>query len=85
MAAKRGIRAYSLFIRCLRLFLGAYLKLRFNMKTENHGLVARLRPPYVVLPNHVGYWDPFMVSIFVPQAIHWVAAGWWGPSRRRRR
>jgi 1-acyl-sn-glycerol-3-phosphate acyltransferase len=74
MAAKRGIRAYSLFIRFLRLFLGVYLKLRFNMKAENHGLVARLRPPYLVLPNHVGYWDPFMVSIFVPQAIHWVAA-----------
>ncbi len=74
MAAKRGIRAYSLFIRLLRLFFGVYLKLRFNMKAENHGLVARLRPPYLVLPNHVGYWDPFMVSIFVPQAIHWVAA-----------
>lgn len=74
MAAKRGIRAYSLFIQFLRVFLGVYLKLRFNMKAENHGLVARLRPPYLVLPNHVGYWDPFMVSIFVPQAIHWVAA-----------
>ncbi len=74
MAAKRGIRAYSLFIRFLRVVLGVYLKLRFNMKAENHGLIARLKPPYLVLPNHVGYWDPFMVSIFVPQAIHWVAA-----------
>ena len=74
MAAKRGIRAYSLFIRFVRVVLGVYLKLRFNIKAENHGLIARLKPPYLVLPNHVGFWDPFMVSIFVPQAIHWVAA-----------
>jgi 1-acyl-sn-glycerol-3-phosphate acyltransferase len=74
MEAKGGIRAYSYFIQFLRVFLGIYLKLRFNMKAENKGLVYRLKPPYLVLPNHVGYWDPFMVSIFVPQAIHWVAA-----------
>ena len=74
MAANRGIRAYSRFIQFLRVVLGIYLKLRFNMKAENRDLVYRLKPPYLVLPNHVGYWDPFMVSIFVPQAIHWVAA-----------
>ncbi len=74
MATTPRIQAYSYFIRFLRLSVSVFLRLRFNMTAENRGLVAALKPPYLILPNHVGFWDPFMVSAFVPQAVYWVDA-----------
>ncbi|MFP4113128.1 MAG: lysophospholipid acyltransferase family protein [Spirochaetota bacterium] len=46
----------------------------FNVRGENLELIRRLRPPYVVLPNHASVWDPFFVNIFVPGMIHYVVS-----------
>ena len=60
--------------RFLRMTVGTWLRLRFNITTENAGLLKRVRRPYLLLPNHVGYWDPFQLSSFVPYPVHHVAA-----------
>jgi 1-acyl-sn-glycerol-3-phosphate acyltransferase len=60
--------------RFLRLTVGTWLRLRYNMATENAPLLRRVRRPYLLLPNHVGYWDPFQLSSFVPYPVHHVAA-----------
>lgn len=37
-------------------------------------MVDALTPPYVVLPNHVNFWDPFLVGITIPHYLYFVAA-----------
>ena len=51
-----------------------YLRLRFNLHGRNLGIFKELEPPYLILGNHVGYWDPFMVSTILRDPVHWIAA-----------
>jgi len=36
--------------------------------------VRNLKPPYLVLGNHVGYWDPFVTGHFLPHFTHFVSS-----------
>lgn len=36
--------------------------------------VARLKSPYLLLGNHVGYWDPFIIGHLLPRFTHFVAS-----------
>ena len=33
-----------------------------------------MRPPYVVLANHVNFWDPFLVGMLFDRQLHYIAA-----------
>lgn len=71
---RRRIRAYTWFNRFLQLTLGVYLKARYNARAHNGGLLRRLTPPYLVMPNHTSFWDPFLVSAFVPDPVYYVTS-----------
>ena len=71
---RQDIRAYGNVHRFLRMTVGSWLRVRFNITTENAELLERVRPPYLLLPNHVGYWDPFQLSSFISHPVHHVAA-----------
>ena len=36
--------------------------------------VQQLKPPYLVLGNHVGYWDPFVIAYFLPYFTRFVSS-----------
>ena len=36
--------------------------------------VKKLKPPYLVLGNHVGHWDPFVSGYFLPHFTHFVSS-----------
>lgn len=36
--------------------------------------VRKLKPPYLVLGNHVGFWDPFVAGNFLPHFVHYVSS-----------
>lgn len=72
--SRRQARGSVLFNRFLRLTLGPWIARAFNAQPENIGVVRRLRPPYVVVPNHSCVWDPFLVNNFVPVPIHYVVS-----------
>lgn len=67
-------RTSRLLIAVLRLTLGTWLRWRFRITVAQDDRVRALRPPYVVLPNHVNFWDPFLVGIAQPHSLHFVAA-----------
>lgn len=71
---RRRSRTFRGFNRLLKLVLGTYLRLRFNIHGRGLSTVNGLRPPYVILANHVGYWDPFVISVLTRDPVHWVAA-----------
>lgn len=70
----RDTRVYTWFHRLLRWILGPYLVRRYRVRSENQEIVDRLRPPYIVIPNHVMTFDPLLVNYFIPVPIHYVAS-----------
>ena len=53
----------------LKLFT-KYYGIRKNLPLE----VQQLKGPYILLSNHVGFWDPFVAGHFLPQFTHFVAS-----------
>ena len=72
--SRLDIRTNRLFSLLLKATLGSFLRLQFNVRTRNRGLLRRLKPPYLVLPNHVGYWDPFILGSIIPHPVCFLAA-----------
>jgi len=46
----------------------------YGIKKEIPEEVKNLKPPYLVLGNHVGYWDPFITGYFLPYFTHFVSS-----------
>lgn len=59
------------FNKVLKSTFGVYLKKRFNVKIYNQK-IQNIRPPYLVIGNHVGAWDPFLMSIGIADPIYFV-------------
>jgi 1-acyl-sn-glycerol-3-phosphate acyltransferase len=68
---KKNNKANQIFNTAGRFILGAYLKVRFRMEA-NYNEIKYLKGPYVILGNHTNNWDPFMVSIYIKEPIHFV-------------
>lgn len=72
--ARRKIRGSRALNRILRLTLAPWFTNRYRVTAENTAIFKRIRPPYLILPNHTSVWDPFMVNKFVPGVIHYVVS-----------
>jgi len=66
-------KASKLFNGFLKLTLGSYLKLLFNYRVDN-GQIDGLKPPYIVLANHTNFWDPFLLSMCIPEPVYFLAS-----------
>ncbi len=58
--------------KILLFFISLYLNLKINI-TVSQNDTLNLNPPYLVLSNHVTYWDPFLVNLFVQEPICFLA------------
>lgn len=67
---RRVARASSAFGRLLKLTIGLFLLWRYRLVAENLQVLKRLKPPYVLLPNHVTTWDPFFIGFFAPAPVY---------------
>ena len=59
------------FNKLLRITFGKYLSLRFNVKINNEE-ISNVKPPYIVIGNHIGAWDPFLMSMGINEPIYFV-------------
>lgn len=59
------------FNRFLKSTFGLYLRKRFNVRIFN-SKILNIKPPYLVIGNHVGVWDPFLMSVGIPEPIYFV-------------
>ncbi len=62
------------FNRILRVTYGFYLRVMYRIRTVNTEIFSGLRPPYVIVPNHVSLVDPFMIGSHVPEPVYWIAS-----------
>jgi 1-acyl-sn-glycerol-3-phosphate acyltransferase len=51
-------------------FFTKFYKVKKKMPPE----VQKLKPPYLLLSNHVGYWDPFIIAYFMPDYVQYVSS-----------
>ena len=70
----RETRAYRWFHQLLRMIVGPIAIWYYRLGAENLAAARRVRPPYIVAPNHVMTWDPVLVSYFLREPVYWVAA-----------
>lgn len=51
----------------------AYIHSTFNLEVTRNDTIG-LKPPYLIIGNHVTDWDPFMINCYVEEPICFVAA-----------
>jgi len=70
---KREIRISRLY-PFLKATVGNTFLRRFNVAVEGRGVLAQYTPPYIVLPNHVMFSDPFIIAAILPHPVSWVTS-----------
>ena len=53
---------------------GLFMAIRYGLRQQNRKIFRSIRPPYVLLPNHVSYWDPVFIGFFVPAPVYFVTS-----------
>ncbi len=46
----------------------------FRIKANLPNNIKILKPPYLLLGNHVGYWDAFIIGYFLPHFTHFISS-----------
>jgi len=49
-----------------------FFRFRYNIKPENKDLFKKLKPPYILIPNHVALMDSVIVNVFLWHRVHFV-------------
>ncbi|MDA3940404.1 MAG: lysophospholipid acyltransferase family protein [Spirochaetia bacterium] len=62
------------FYYTLKPLLRIWLQWTFNLEANIPEEVKNLKPPFLILPNHQGFWDPFMAGIYLKQQIFYIAS-----------
>jgi 1-acyl-sn-glycerol-3-phosphate acyltransferase len=47
---------------------------KYNVEAVNLDKIKGIEPPYIVMPNHMGFWDPFQINYYLPIGIHYVVS-----------
>jgi 1-acyl-sn-glycerol-3-phosphate acyltransferase len=66
-------RNYRWFNKLLKMTYGVWLRVFYRIRIV-HGELTSLRPPYVVVANHVSIYDPFVLGILLHEPIYWVTS-----------
>jgi len=64
-------KAYMRFVVYIVMSCFAFF---YRIKRKIPKEVKELKPPYLLLGNHVGFWDPFIVGNFLPHYTHFVSS-----------
>jgi 1-acyl-sn-glycerol-3-phosphate acyltransferase len=64
----------NLLIRFLVFIVFSLFIWRYRVKKQLPEEVKNLQPPYLVLANHVGFWDPFLAGHFLKPFTHFVSS-----------
>ena len=50
-----------------------YIEMKYNVTVERNDTIG-LKPPYIILGNHVNNWDPLFINCYVEEPMSFVAA-----------
>ena len=67
-------RPHPLMVPLVRRILIPLLVRRYRLSAHGLSALERVAPPYIVVANHVSFWDPFWVNSFIRHPIQFVAS-----------
>ena len=71
---KKKIKSNPWFYNTVKTLLRLWFEYQFNLEAEIPDEVKRLKPPYLILPNHQGFWDPFMAAVYLKKPVYYIAS-----------
>jgi len=61
-------------VSLLRATFGVFLKKYYNIEFIDPENIKKLKDPFVIIGNHVNFWDPFFLSDYLTQEIHYITS-----------
>ncbi|MBI9108506.1 MAG: 1-acyl-sn-glycerol-3-phosphate acyltransferase [Spirochaetales bacterium] len=75
MVKKRnGIRVNPLAERIVKSALKVVFKKLFNIKPNMPEEIHNMKPPFVLLPTHQGFWDPFLAGVYFKPPVFYITS-----------
>jgi len=74
MNQQRAPRPHPFIVPVVRRVLMPLLARRARLSAEGLRPAAAMTPPFIVIANHVSFWDPFWVAAFIRAPVQWVAS-----------
>lgn len=62
------------FGRLIKSTYGIWLRLFFRVEGRNTAAARALKPPYVLVSNHVTILDPFILGTFLREPVYWITS-----------
>ncbi|MEA3452630.1 MAG: lysophospholipid acyltransferase family protein [Bacteroidota bacterium] len=62
------------YVRILIYIYFAIFIFFYRIKIKMPSNIKKLKGPYLFLSNHVGYWDPFIAGLYLPEFTHFVSS-----------
>ena len=72
--SNKTITPNPVFMKVIRPIIVSILKRRYNLQLVDKAGLDTLTPPYLVVGNHVNFWDPFFIGIFLYHDIQFIAS-----------
>lgn len=70
----KGITMHLWFYNTVKPILRIWLEKKFNLIAVIPDEVRDLKPPYLIMPTHQGFWDPFMAGIYIKHKIYYIVS-----------
>jgi 1-acyl-sn-glycerol-3-phosphate acyltransferase len=70
----RVLKPNPLFVPLVRYIVLRFLRRRYRLSAIGTRALAGLKPPYIVVANHVNFWDPFWINAYLPHTIQYVTS-----------
>jgi len=74
MKRRTLLRPHPLIVPLVRAIVLRFLKRRYRLEAIGAERVKGLKPPFIVVANHVNFWDPFWINAFISAPIQFVAS-----------
>ena len=74
MKASKALYPTKYYVRLITHLVFALFIRYFRIEKKLPSEVKKLKSPYLLVANHVGFWDPFIIGHFLPGFIHFVSS-----------
>jgi len=71
---KKTITPRKWFVRLVKPNILRFLRIRYNISVVSSEAVKTLEPPFIMVGNHVNFWDPFFLHMDISPTIQYITS-----------
>ncbi|MCF7937231.1 MAG: 1-acyl-sn-glycerol-3-phosphate acyltransferase [Spirochaetales bacterium] len=73
-STKKTIRPSKCFNYFTKIVLGSFLRVRYRIQIIDPEKVRKRKGPFILVANHVNFWDPFMIDTLIRPPLQFVTS-----------